>query len=391
MQLTGTPAARVGIVAALTASLLLAWPCTGSVEGSGVGRSEVGGSMPTAAASMAARVAPPVGRRLRVRVRLSADMRFPARRGVMAVPVGARLSARVQLRSAGPGRLVGLQVRQRGWHPVATAVTGSRGVAMVRVPTDSAGRLQYRVITTATGRETRSASFLVEVRADPPDVPSVPSEATVVAGPRGPQGPADAWTLLETARPGIAFRWNPCTAVRYRTHLDGAPAAMTGDVTEAVHRLAAATGLRFVDMGASEYSGTFADPDQHSWPNDADLLITVADEAAAPALAGSTVGYANITHASWTTTDARIDRAEVVLERQFVATAPTGFDTTGAGSAELLLHELGHAVGLGHTSVAGQVMFPTLGSGQPPQYQNGDLNGLARVGASKGCLPGAIG
>jgi len=337
-------------------------------------------------------VSPPVGRRAQVEVRLLADTRFPARRGVVAVPVGARLSARVQLRPVARGRLVQLQVRQRGWQPVATALTGGRGVAMLRVPTDSAERLQYRVLTTATGRTARSTAFLVEVRADPPpDLPSVPSVATVEAGPRGPQGPADAWTLLETGRPGKAFRWNPCTTVRYRAHLDGAPAAMTADVTEAIHRLAAATGLRFVDMGATDYSGTFADSDQHGRPHDADLLITVVDEAATPALAGSTVGYASITHASWTTTDARIDRAEVVLERQFIATAPTGFGTTQAGSAELLLHELGHAVGLGHTSVAGQVMFPTLGSGQPPQYQNGDLNGLARVGATKGCLPGSIG
>ena len=391
MQLTGTPATRVGIVAALTASLVLAWPCPGSVEESGFGRSDVGRGTPPAAASMAAQVGPPVGRP-RVRVRLMADMRVPARGGVMAVPVDARVSARVQLRAAPVGRPVRLQVRQRGWHPVAPALIGSSGVATVRVPTSSAGRRQYRVITTANGRETRSAAFLVEVRADPPpDVPSAPSVATVEAGPRGPQGPGDAWTLLETGRPGTAFRWNPCTTVRYRTHLGAAPAAMTGDVTEAVHRLAVATGLRFVDMGATDYSGTFADPDQHGWPNDADLLITVVDEAAAPALAGSTVGYAKIAHASWTTTDARIDRAEVVLERQFIATAPTGFGTTQAGSAELLLHELGHAVGLGHTSVAGQVMFPTLGSGVPPQYQNGDINGLARVGATKGCLPGVSG
>jgi hypothetical protein len=308
----------------------------------------------------------------------------------MAVPVGARLSARVQILPPEAGeRQVQLQVRHGGWHTVAKALTGGRGVAMVRVPTGSAGHLQYRVLTTAAGHETRSTAFLVAVRADPPtDVPSVPSVVTVEAGAGSPQGPADAWTLLDTGRPGVAFRWDPCTIVRYRTHLDGAPAAMTGTVTEAVHRLAAATGLRFVDMGDTSYSGTFADPDQHSWPNDADLLITVADEADAPALAGNTVGYTNIAHGSWTTTDARIDRAEVVLERQFVATAPTGFGTTQAGNAELLLHELGHAVGLAHTSVAGQVMFPTLGSGQPPQYQNGDLNGLARVGAAKGCLPG---
>ena len=66
-----------------------------------------------------------------MRVRLLADMRFPSRRGVMAVPLGARLSARVQI--LGPEaqeRRVELQVRHRGWHTVAKARTGARGVAM---------------------------------------------------------------------------------------------------------------------------------------------------------------------------------------------------------------------------------------------------------------------
>jgi hypothetical protein len=333
----------------------------------------------------------PVDHHGRARLRFLADMRFPARRGVIAVPVGARLTARAQLPPEAHGRLLRLQVRKGRWQPVATVATGGRGTATLRVPTDAPGRQQYRVLTIGAGRAAQPAGFIVDVRAEPPspDVPSVPSVPSMPVGASGPNGPADAWTLLETGRPGVAFRWNPCTTVRYRTHLDGAPEAMTGDVTEAVHRLATATGLRFVDMGSTSYTGTFTDSDQSDWPTDTDLLITVADEAADPALAGTTVGYASITHGSWTSTDARIDRAEVVLEEQFVDIAPTGFATTQAGSAELLLHELGHAAGLGHTAVAGQVMFPTLGNGQRPQYQNGDLNGLARVGANAGCLPGS--
>ena len=382
VRLTGTPTARVCIVAALAASLLLARPVAGPVEDRGHGRSDDG--LAPAAVSIDGHVVAPGSRGARVRVRLLADMRFPAPRGVVAVPVGARLTARVQVRPKTRGALIRLQVRQGGWQPVATSSSKGGGTATLRVPTATVGRHVFRVLTQGGGTD-RTAPFIVDVRAGTPPPQATPV-APVEVAPSGPQGPADAWTLLATGRPGVAFRWNPCTVIRYRTHLDGAPTAMAGDVTEAVDRLAAATGLDFLDMGSTTYSGTFTDPDQRLWPPDTDLLITVADEATVPALAGTTVGYARITRGSWTSTDARIDRAEVVLEKQFVDTSPTGFDTAQAGSAELLLHELGHAVGLGHTSVAGQVMFPTLGGGRTPEYQSGDLDGLARVGAKGGCL-----
>jgi predicted Zn-dependent protease len=52
----------------------------------------------------------------------------------------------------------------------------------------------------------------------------------------------------------------------------------------------------------------------------------------------------------------------------------------------LLLHELGHVVGLGHTPDSAQIMYPDLRPMSSAQYQPGDLGGLARLGATQGCL-----
>lgn len=384
MRLRATPAGRLTLIPALAAALLLPCLAAAPVGNDRLGRLDLGSRQSVVTLSVAGQSAAPAGRT--VKVRLLADMRYPAKRGVTAVPVGAHLRLRVRLPAQAASGRVRLQVRRTRWQTLATApARRHRTVATFRVPTRSPGREQYRVLTAATGSEVAPAPFTVEVRVEPgPDEPTTPPG--VVPAPPGPQGPGDAWTLLDTGRPGTAFRWDPCTPIRYRTHLDGAPTALAADVSEAVQRLSAATGLHFVDMGSTDYAGTFADPEQLGWPADVDLLVSVADEAAAPALAGDTVGYASITRGTWSSTDERIDRAEVVLEKAFVTTAPTGFGTQEAGTASLLLHELGHAVGLGHTAVVGQAMYPTISSGQPPQYEAGDLNGLARVGATGGCL-----
>ena len=62
----------------------------------------------------------------------------------------------------------------------------------------------------------------------------------------------------------------------------------------------------------------------------------------------------------------------------------------GRGQSEgtLLLHELGHAVGLQHVYDSSQVMNPTITTASPPDYAAGDRTGLRLVGANAGCMRG---
>jgi transcriptional regulator with XRE-family HTH domain len=160
--------------------------------------------------------------------------------------------------------------------------------------------------------------------------------------------PAGASTTPDTdfafwgeAPDGHPYRWNPLETVTVAyVAVPGAPAI---DVPGAVARLAQATGLSMDVVG----TGT------------ADITITFVPKLSGH-LAGSTSEDRD--------TDGFIHKASVVLSEQ----------TPRALLHEALLHELGHAVGLGHASAPGQVMDPVLAG--ETDYQSGDLAGLRAVG-----------
>jgi hypothetical protein len=62
---------------------------------------------------------------------------------------------------------------------------------------------------------------------------------------------------------------------------------------------------------------------------------------------------------------------------------PPGFSFPGQ-QGPVILHELGHLMGLGHVRTRGELMHPA--GGGVVDFGPGDLEGLRQVGAEGGCL-----
>lgn len=189
---------------------------------------------------------------------------------------------------------------------------------------------------------------------------------------------------------GQVIRWNPCRVITYQVNMTGASAGALIDVQGTMSRLATANGLSFRYLGS-----TGAIPQKawlSSWPT------TTADIVVAWAYAGT--GRSTILPSTaageggWTSTGAytpagsivwQIRHGFVVLNRASNSAMRPGF---GAGQTrgELLLHEVGHAVGLQHTSATTQIMYATLQARSTTAYGWGDLMGLRRVGRGAGCI-----
>ncbi|WP_305788626.1 M66 family metalloprotease [Symbioplanes lichenis] len=83
-----------------------------------------------------------------------------------------------------------------------------------------------------------------------------------------------------------------------------------------------------------------------------------------------------------------IHKGMVVIDAGRASGLARGFGAAaGATTGKLLLHELGHAVGLAHPLVddPAEVMYSRL-TGRAAEWGAGDLAGLRAVGDAGGCL-----
>jgi hypothetical protein len=224
----------------------------------------------------------------------------------------------------------------------------------------------------------------------PTDRPLPGTEAAPTPLGTPPPAPAGggAYAFVTLQADGVTpVAYDPCRPVHYVLRPDAAPAGGEEIIHAAVTRLGQVTGLQFVYDGPTDEpmgpGRPVYQPERYGdrW---APVLIGWQTEQENPSLAEDVVGEAGSVQVSlgdgprvYVTGTVSLDATQLP---QLLA------ERNGPATVEgIVLHELGHLVGLAHVEDGTQLMYPEAQRGIV-DYQAGDLTGLALLGIGQ-CVP----
>ncbi len=280
----------------------------------------------------------------------------------------------------GPRRKVVVEYKTDGWHRLADVRTSRKGKFTVRREFNWFGSHRIRVRAPATRRFRERNSRAVTYR--------------II---RGYQPIGDPKDYQPVTANGAQVRWDPCSApIRYRVNYDDIGPGILPVIDAAMDHVTAATGIPTVYQGRTKKLALKT----RRYPKNTDLLLGWASSAEYPRFGTSYAGFGGTVKGVW----ARDKRGRRVIKSLkggvlfnsdmigFFNPALDSADLTRPLQGRLILHEVGHVLGLNHSVTAQQVMYfqlsaePDSDGLQHTRYAAGDLTGLKKLGTSAGCL-----
>lgn len=271
------------------------------------------------------------------------------------------------------GNRAAKQRRTLRWSSKSATVLGlALIICLYFVPT-----LVSRLVTSA------ALPYLPGSDVPPPGIEAASAPLGVPAATTG----STAYVLQEPPDPDQPFvAYDPCRPIHYVVRPDLAPPGTDRLLREAVAAVSAASGLQFVDDGPTSEAPSDEreayQPDRYGrkW---APVLIAWSTPEESPDLAGNVAGTGGSASIQvqgdpyvYVTGQVRLDAPDM--------TETLAFPDGPALVRAIIMHELGHVVGLDHINDPTQLMHEE-NSGQL-DFGAGDRAGLARLGTGA-CVP----
>jgi hypothetical protein len=211
------------------------------------------------------------------------------------------------------------------------------------------------------------------------------------------------YTFLHVQPDGCTpSRFDPCVPIHYIQNAAAAPPDVVANVREAFRKLSVATGITFVDDGLTDETDRTSPyvPDRYGtrW---APILISwehfpAAQTSGRAQILGNTLPFRvqeQVVSARLRfNVDAYNDEfTKAPIQAGFGPPAGSGTGPIGRENitwGRIVLHELAHVMGLGHSSDFGSHMYPDAAqqTNRPADYSRNDLAGLRYLGRDAGCL-----
>jgi hypothetical protein len=243
----------------------------------------------------------------------------------------------------------------------------------------------------ATGALLRDPSDVSPRAADSPSATasSLPTLSPSAAPTRRPK--VDGTFRFIERVGGEPVRWDPCDPISYAVNTAGASSSIRSDLRAALARVTHATGIEFESVGATDetFFRAYNRMRYRGVIRKAELIIIWVDHDDYQAILRRLQDPRPSIAFAKTMAGLYADRDQYfggIIVMDADATLGPGFGSTYAHGS-VLLHELGHIMGLDHVKDPDQLMY----SGRHPNFglhgfAAGDLEGLRRLGVEAGCL-----
>ncbi len=261
--------------------------------------------------------------------------------------------------SGGQRRQVVLETQVPGsWQLLATGRTKADGRYRLRLPTTWYRQHTLRVRAPASDGSPAATSR---------------TRSVLVKASYRLKGKRSAYNL-----PYDNYRWNPCKPIGWRFNAGGGFAGSLKVVKRALVEISRGTGLAF------DYEGkTSKVPVRDDTSDVADLVIGWTTPKEVSQLSGPTAGYGGSSGSGPDERHLEIGQAFVALD-QTESLAPAYADRGRVSWGQVIVHELGHGVGLSHVSAPEQLMYSSATTSNS-RFGRGDLRGMELVGLAQGC------